>query len=226
MVNNENNAGDRRRDDFLFHMYNQMFNDINRHINIIWQPITVLVGSLGLIAIGVKDIIPIDLAITLIILLVGWLIANIYDSAYWYNRNLVIIANIERQFLLTSDQWNICYYFGSHRKKGSMLTHIKIQWVLGIFIGVVILIYHIFTEILNMFPFYSDSPTDFRLEVILPYVVAIALFIWLRKIKENRDKSYLEFLENSPGIDVDTTGIKYGVGHPVEQDKGGLPKRS
>ncbi len=143
--NNSEKTENPQRQEFLFRMYDQMFNDINRHINIIWQPITVLVGSSGLLTIGVKAIIPIDIAISLIIILVGWLIANIYDSAYWYNRNLVIIANIERQFLRREDLKQIHYYFGEHRKKNSMLTHMRIQWCLGIFIGLVIILYHFFT---------------------------------------------------------------------------------
>jgi hypothetical protein len=36
------------------------------------------------------------------------------SRSYWYNRNLVIIANIERQFLGRKE---IHYYFGKHRKK-------------------------------------------------------------------------------------------------------------
>src|SRR3546814_2866580 len=44
--------------------------------------------------------ISLDVAASLIILLCAWLYAHMLDAAYWYNRNLVIIANIERQFLL------------------------------------------------------------------------------------------------------------------------------
>jgi hypothetical protein len=35
-------------------------------------------------------------------------------------------------------------------------------------------------------------------------------------LRKNRIDSYREFLENSPGIDVQTAGIKYGIGHPTE----------
>ena len=53
--------------------------------------------------------------------------ANLIDSSYWYNRNLVIIANIERQFLELKDLKEIHYYFGAHRPKNKMITHLKVQ---------------------------------------------------------------------------------------------------
>jgi hypothetical protein len=51
------------------------------------------------------------------------------SRSYWYNRNLVIIANIERQFLGRKE---IHYYFGKHRKKSAMITHLKIQYARGL----------------------------------------------------------------------------------------------
>ena len=205
------------REEFLLRMYDQMFNDINRHISIIWQPITVLVGSSALLAAGMRDIISIDIAVTFIILLVGWLIANIYDSAYWYNRNLVIIANIERQFLRQTDLRDIHYYFGEHRSKYSMLTHIRIQWYLGVFIGSLILLYHFLTQALKTCPSISSPAIPFRLELLLPYVTGILIFFWLLHWRNHRIRSYAEFVKNSPGIDVDTSGIDYGVGHPIDK---------
>jgi hypothetical protein len=205
------------RKEFLLRMYDQMFNDINRHISIIWQPITVLVGSFALLAAGMREIISIDIAVTFIILLVGWLIANIYDSAYWYNRNLVIIANIERQFLRKSDLRDIHYYFGKHRSKYSMLTHIRIQWYLGVFIGSLILLYHFLTQALETCPFILRPAIPFRLELLLPYVTGILIFFWLRHWRNHRIMSYAEFVKNSPGIEVDISGIDYGVGHPIDK---------
>jgi hypothetical protein len=62
----------------------------------------------------------------------AWLFANLYDASYWYNRNLVIIANIERQFPGHDNLKEIHYYFGKHRKKSAMITHLKIQYALGL----------------------------------------------------------------------------------------------
>src|SRR5829696_2585314 len=70
------------------------------------------------------------------------LIAHVYDAGYWYNRNLVIIANIERQFLRPEDQRNIHFYFGSHRANNKMMMHLRIQFWLGIGIAGLVLFYH------------------------------------------------------------------------------------
>lgn len=217
MTNRRANNEESERKQFLLHMYDQMFNDINRHISVIWQPITVLVGSFALMAAGTRDILSIDLAVALIVALVGWLIANVYDSAYWYNRNLVIIGNIERQFLKQTDLRHIHYYFGKHRRKQSIMTHIRIQWWLGLVIGGLVLLYHFFTEALKICPYISTPAIDFRLELTLPYIVAVVIFVGVFLLRKHRIKSYDEFVRNSPGIDVDTTGIDYGVGHPVDE---------
>lgn len=217
MANSDKNNKESARKEFLLHMYDQMFNDINRHISIVWQPITVLVGSIGLIAAGIRDVLSIDLAVAFIIILVGWLIANLYDSAYWYNRNLVIIANIERQFLKKSDLKHIHYYFGEHRSKQSIITHIRIQRWLGLFIGGLVLLYHFLTEVLKTCPCISSQATAFRWELLLPYITAVGIFIGTYLLRKNRMKSYEEFIKNSPGIDIDTSGIDYGVGHPIDR---------
>ncbi len=210
------NNNETTRKEFLLRMYDQMFNDINRHISVVWQPITVLVGSFALLAAGVRNIVSVDIAVALIILLVGWLVANLYDSAYWYNRNLVIIANIERQFLRQTDLKEIHYYFGRHRSKQSIMTHIRIQWWLGVFIGCLVLLYHIFTEMLKTSLFTSNPTVPLHLGLSLPYIALIVMLVFTFLIRRKRIKSYAEFIKNSPGIEVDTTGIDYGVGHPTD----------
>ena len=215
MSNSSRNNLDPERRDLLLHMYDQMFNDINRHIIVVWQPIALVVGSVGLLVAGTKEFISLDIATTLIVLLAGWLLATIYDSSYWYNRNLVIIANIERQFLRQSDLKHIHYYFGQHRSKQAMLTHLHIQWCLALGVGIISLIYHLCSQILPMCPWISSPTTDFRLWVIIPYLAAVGVFMWVSRVRRHRMESYDEFLKNSPGIPIDTTGIDYGIGHPV-----------
>ncbi len=216
MSNDDGNKVESGRQDLLLRMYDQMFNDINRHITVVWQPITVVFGSLALFASGTKNIISIDFAATFIILLVGWLIATLYDSTYWYNRNLAIIANIERQLLKQSDLRHIHYYFGKHRAKNSMLTHIRIQRWLGLSIGAFVLLHHFFNQVIKMLPCISNSNIDARLEVSLPYLAAWVAFFFCKCVRKQRIASYNEFRKNSPGIEIDTSGIKYGIGHPVD----------
>lgn len=209
------------RQELLLKMYDQLFNDINRHIVVIWQSISVFVGAFAIFALVEKKIISIDLASAIIVLLSAWLISHLYDSAYWYNRNLTMIANIERQFLLKEDLKNIHYYFGKHRPVNSMLTHLKIQFALGIGLCSIVLLYHFISRIV---PGFGASFQNIDPVRSLPYIVLIASFFFLKWIRENRRKSYQEFLDNSPGIEVDTTGVNYGVGHGrKEKDNKALP---
>lgn len=212
------------RKDLLLHMYDQMFSDINRHILVIWQSVGVLLGAFALLALVEKDIVPIDVAISLIVLLSAWLIAHVYDASYWYNRNLVIIANIERQFLRPEDQRHIHYYFGSHRAINKMMMHLRIQYLLGLGIAAIVVLYHAATRVWEGVDLlWTERPDVFEALAefdandaarALPYVALVASFFVARWVRSNRNESYQNFLTNSPGAEIDTTGITYGSGHP------------
>lgn len=203
------------RDEFLVHMYDQMFNDINTHILVVWQSIAVVVGALALFALVEKQVISLDLATAVVVLLCVWMIAHVYDASYWYNRNLVIIANIERQFLTGSDLRNIHYYFGKHRKKASMLTHLRIQWHLAFWLGVLLVSYHFSVRV---YPGIGQPWKNFEPLRALPYVTVLLSVCLVWVLRKNRVESYKEFLENSPGVLVEAAGIRYGVGHPTEPE--------
>jgi hypothetical protein len=201
------------RKEFLIKMYDQMFNDINTHILVVWQSVGVVIGAFAVFSLVEKNIIPTDFAVSLMVLLCAWLIAHLYDASYWYNRNLVIIANIERQFLNKSDLHEIQYYFGKHRKKSAMLTHLRIQYGLGVAIAGMFLAYHFS---LRVWPGLIAPASNFQFTRALPYLFALAAVVGLWYLRNNRMASYQEFLRNSPGLDINTKGIDYGVGHPVE----------
>jgi hypothetical protein len=124
-------------------MYGQFFNDINRHLTVIWQSVGVLLGAFAVFALVEKGILSFDLAAALVVLLSLWLVAHVHGASAWYNRNLVIIANIEREFLRSADLKAIHYYFASHRKPGSMISHLKIQRALGYAVLALVLVYHL-----------------------------------------------------------------------------------
>jgi hypothetical protein len=201
------------RKEFLGKMYDQMFNDIDTHILVVWQSVGVVVGAFAVFSLVEKNIIPVDFASSLMILLSAWLIAHLYDASNWYNRNLAIIANIERQFLNSSDLKNIHYYFGKHREKSTMLTHLKIQYALAIGIAGLFISYHFALRIL---PGIHQPLQNFEFTRSLPYLIVILAVVFLIRLRRNRILSYQEFLKNSPGIEVNTGGIEYGVGHPIE----------
>lgn len=199
-----------KREELLIHMYDQMFNDINRHIMVIWQSVGTLVGTFALFALVEKKVIGLDLTVALIVLASAWLLAHLFDASYWYNRNLAIIANIERQFLTAKDQHDIHYYFGAHRPNNKMITHLRIQFALGVGLVILVIGYHFMERVATGFglPFSAFEPSR-----ALPYVVLCAAGVYLVWLRRNRGESYAEFLRNSPGIRVASEGIEYGVGH-------------
>lgn len=202
------------RKEFLTKMYDQMFNDIDRHHKIVWQTIGVLVGAFAVLALIEKNIISIDIATGLIILLASWVVAHVYDSNYWYNRNLVIIANIERQFLLADDLTKIHYYFGEHRNKNSIQTSLKIQIYFCFAVILLFLIYHFSNSIYPGFSLKLNTK-NFCFEKTIPYCSLLIGLCFIAWIRNKRISNYTEFLTNSPGISVDTTGISFGGGHPT-----------
>ena len=198
------------REKLLLQMYDQMFNDINTHIMVVWQSIGVLIGAFAIFALAEKQVVSVDLAAALIILIAGWQLAHLYDAGYWYNRNLVIIANIERQFLIPSDLGAVHYYFGKHRPNNSMITHLRIQFMLGSGVAVLVMLFHFLTRIR---PGVGSSWSTLHLQSTLPYVTAAVMAAYLIGLRAHRNASYAEFIRNSPGKSVETKGIQYGVGH-------------
>ena len=136
------------------------------------------------------------------------------DGGYWYNRNLVIIANIERQFLLESDQHDIQFYFGKHRtNRNTIISYFKIQAGLAVAIAVLVLVFHFSVRVS---PGLGLSIRYFDLSRSLPYIAAIGSIIICLLFARNRRKSYETFVLNSPGISMNTAGVVYGPGHAVD----------
>lgn len=201
---------DKRRDELLLKMYDQMFSDINRHIMVVWQSVGTLVGALAIFALTEKGLIPIDVASALILLICVWLLSHLSDASYWYNRNLAIISNIERQFLVKEDLHDIHYYFGKHRPDNKMITHLRIQYALGVAIALLVALHH---ALMRVYPGLSSDFAQFEVMRIIPYVVIVAGCVFLYRLHLQRNESYSEFLSNSPGIEVETSGVRYGRGH-------------
>jgi hypothetical protein len=68
---------EKARSEFLIAMYNQMMNDINRHIVVVWQSVSVLVGAFAAWSLIEKKIISLDIAATLIVIITIWVIAHV-----------------------------------------------------------------------------------------------------------------------------------------------------
>ena len=199
-----------KRQEFLFKMYDQMFADINRHILVVWQSVGVLLGGVALFALVEKQVITLDFACAIFVILGGWSIAHSLEAGYWYNRNLAIIANIERQFLRQADQRDIHYYFGAHRPKNKLLDQLWLQVFLATLITFLFLAYHFSTRVL---PNIHALVSNFEFSRALPYVSTIAVVVLLIWERLRLNRKYAEFLANSPGVPIDTAGVAFGIGH-------------
>jgi hypothetical protein len=166
------------RQQFLMNMYDQMWNNTTRHITLIWQPIIVIFATIGAImAAEIKDLnfVAISIFISLAFLIIGWYLAHVHDSSGWVNRNLVIISNIEKQFLVVSDETEIHPYFNSDPKKREMIEHFQIQYFLGLTLGFAVTIYYIWKIIQNNLGFVN--------EIIIPiagFIIASAYVLIIR----------------------------------------------
>jgi len=214
-VTESNERADGRRE-LLLRMYDQLFNDINRHILVVWQSVATLLGSVAVFALVEKELIGVPVATLIIFLATGWLIANVIDSSYWYNRNLVIIANIEREFLYQSDLHDIHYYFGEHRASNTLLTHLWIQGVLGGLLALGVGLADIWVSMRPTF----DASLHVRLWNAVPLLFAVVAAVVLYVFYSSRGAAYVLFKQNSPGVPIDTSGIVYGSGHPAETAHG------
>jgi len=181
------------RQEFLINMYNQLFNDINRHITLTWQAIGVIGGSAAILALIEKKIITIELAVTLIVFLCFWGMNILIDSAYWYRRNQVMIGNIEKQFLEQSDQRDICHYFGRH-PGFSFIGHLHIQFVLMV-------------SILGTFLFFNAEHNPHPI-LNFQNSLTLALSIITAVMYDLNRRKYIRFVETCPGKKIESLVVK------------------
>jgi hypothetical protein len=198
MKENTMNVTDDYRKKFLFELYNQLWNSNNVRLNLIWASIGTLISSFAIFALIEKNVISPDIATTLIILISGWLLAHTIDMSFWYNRNLAIIRNIEKQFLDANDAKEILPYFSSHPNKNKMANHLKIQSWLGIGIWLLVIIFH-FIKIVR--PAYLSGTLFSSYEIFIPYVFLIIIIVFLLIFQYKSNKEYDEFILAAPGKD-------------------------
>lgn len=176
-------------------MYGQMWGNIDRHILVIWQSVAALLGAFAVFALIEKNVLPVDLACALLVLICAWVGAHVIDANYWFARNLVIITNIEREFLSANDVQKIHFYFSRHRPL-TMLDHLAVQaWLAG---GVFVLMigWHFCTRVV---PGVSSRWSDFEFIRALPYIVASLAIVLLARLRKKQRAAYIKLREASPG---------------------------
>jgi hypothetical protein len=187
------------RAEFLRTMYGTMWDNINRHITVIWSSVTVLFGAFAALGLVEKDVLPVDLAIVLVVTVAMWHLGHIYDASYWVNRNLLIIQNIERQFLSTQDIRDIHFYFGRPPRRNTMIDHFRVQFSLGIAVPVVMLLYHYSKRGMPM------NCTLTELFKIVPYVILVVGISLVLALRRKHHSSYEKLREASPGRNLEVT---------------------
>lgn len=195
-------------------MYNQLCAEIDRQIKMSWEIFGVLIGAVAILALVEKKVINEDIACSLIILLGTWVCGHLIESNYWYNRNLVIITNIERQFLDEADIKLIHPYFAEHRKSQSFLTIFKINLQFTIALMTVVLIYHFLLRIEPGFHLtWKNSSVD--CVRLMPYAVIGVFSYRIVKLYIRRIGNLKEFKTLAPGKTI-TTSVIFDSGHPTE----------
>lgn len=187
------------RTEFLIEMYRQTSNHLNRHILLVWQSVALLGGAYAAFAFQEKKIISDDVATSVALLLCGWFCANVYDAFAWFDRNLTIIGNLERLFLLPGDSKLVHPYFRTHRPAGKLILHFRIQLAFGITLAGIILSNHLLNKVL---PSFSIPNGVFILEMAMPYIVLLASVAFCEYVRRDcRDKAN-ELREASPGLEL------------------------
>jgi hypothetical protein len=77
-------------------------------------------------------------------------------------------------------------------------------------VSIVFLWYHFSVRVQ---PGFNQSFSNFQLSRALPYLFTILICFLLVREWKRKGIKYREFLENSPGLTIDTSGIQYGIGH-------------
>ena len=180
-----------RRDDFLKQMYSEMWGNINRHLTVTWQAVGVLAGGFAVFfGLAERQAIPIDIAAALMVLIAAWQLCHVYDANTWFNRNLGIISNIERQFLTKRDEKEIEFYFTEGPRKPGNLVDIWVCTWFGCGVVALVLGIHFVTRVLPGF----DSPlSNFEPLRAVPYVAAAICVWWVIRERKQQIDRQLEF---------------------------------
>lgn len=176
---------------FLIHMYDQVWNNINRHILTSWQSISVIAAAIASFLLIENNVINYNFALLALFVICRWSIHHIYDTAQWFHRNICITSNIERILLKNYSSHDIHPYIGKHRDPEKILTHLKIQMQLPICMILISFAYFIYKQI--------NIGTNF-LNISIGVILLITFFAESYKLKMKVKMKNQKFNELSPGI--------------------------
>lgn len=187
------------RAEFLLEMYRQTSNHLNRHVVLLWQSVALLGGAYAAFAFQEKNVISIHHATAIALLLCGWFCANVYDAYAWFDRNLVIITNIERLFLDKQDESTVHPFFLKHRDPTKLVQHFEIQLFLGVMVAAIVSIVHFYRQVL---PSFKIPNGVFDVELTLPYVALLLSLGYCAHVRSQVLKKARQLRSSSPGLVV------------------------
>jgi hypothetical protein len=179
------------RYDFLMVMYRAMWDNINRHVTVLWQAAGVLGTAFGAALLLKRDTTAsepnyvFDVATALVIAAAYWLVAHGFDSANWFNRNIQIIGNIEKIFFAKMRQGDWVHPYGDPQwnRKNKVLLHMRIQATLGGIVGVSAFLLHFVSRAFPTLRF----PGMPDLVVALPTIVLVlGAYVCLKVFRETK----------------------------------------
>lgn len=178
------------REEFLIAMYSEAWRNIDRHILVVWQSAGVLGATLTVLFAVEKSAFSVDLAFAFELVVVAWLYAHILDAEYWFRRNILIIANIERQFLTQLDVAEIHHYFAPRTTiRPVRLEHLRAQRLFATGLVAALFVWH-------------ATETTWNGMASLPYVLVLILGVWLLNFRDELKDKIATLETRSPGRQV------------------------
>lgn len=101
-----------RRDQFLLHLYDNLWDSIDRSESGVWQFVGLNAALFAVIALMWTEQLPKDVAGFIGLVIVFWGINIVLNAGWWFNHNLNFVRNIELHFLTKQDYgriWPIAY---------------------------------------------------------------------------------------------------------------------
>jgi len=155
---------------FRLHMYDQAWNNINRHILTVWQSVAAVAAALAAMIFTEKQVLSLDVAVSMVVLFSAWLMAHVYDAQTWYDRNLAIIQDNEKFFETKPGE----FHAYTKPRALKLITHLRIQRDLAIALVVLGVGTHICTEAIPVLTGVESA----ELRMALPYAALLAWCIY------------------------------------------------
>jgi hypothetical protein len=208
----EDSVRAKARLDFLATMYKTMWDNINRHVTVMWQSVAVLASAFAASFFLKGGILEgrgpaVDVIASLVVVACMWVIAHAYDAGLWCNRNLQIIGNIERELLDPADAVRIHPFVGG-RRKNELLGYFQIQVVLAVSLAGFAMVGHFHSRVRDQLS--PDNPIDPI--KILPYAVLVAGAGWVWWVRRSTRRSFDRFVAGPEEIPREAEGGPGGGG--------------